>query len=242
MADHRPRQLPRRCINDLLRAQVTPATGCPPTSAKHWHRQLSQLTAPGEGMRRWRAPASLSNRTPFKWLSDPDYNVRRSYRDLIHTRTRTSPSFRGPHPRQVKDGQFEISGLVKTGADDANAAPAAQPLCASTRAAATGATSNTVAGRRPAGRRFEDRFIDDVIVADIGEAPTLGILRQQLLRRLGERTTHDVRQAALTESPRRPPHGGTQQAALPLVIVHVRRPRTPGAGWPRSSKLRAPLG
>ncbi|MFE2669269.1 hypothetical protein [Streptomyces mirabilis] len=84
--------------------------------------------------------------------------------------TRTSPSCPAdPIPDHVENGQFEISGLVKTGADERERGTRrAAPL--------------RIDGRRgdwsdidtlwPAGGLrdddFEDRFIDDVIV-DIGE-------------------------------------------------------------------------
>ncbi|MFJ9590531.1 hypothetical protein [Streptomyces acidicola] len=42
-------------LNDLLRSQVTPRHRLSSYTAKHWHAQLSQLTA---AIRPWRTPAS----------------------------------------------------------------------------------------------------------------------------------------------------------------------------------------
>ncbi|MEW1567760.1 hypothetical protein AB0454_32910 [Streptomyces sp. NPDC093509] len=98
-------------------------------SAKHWHAQLSQLT----GIRRGDEAldtASLDVRpdTLIKWLSDPECNVRRSYRALIHT-AYENVAFAPAEPLTdtVKNGQYKTSGLVKTGADNANAATGALP-------------------------------------------------------------------------------------------------------------------
>ncbi|MER5345571.1 hypothetical protein ACFVYV_47960 [Streptomyces mirabilis] len=75
-----------------------------------------------------------------------------------------------PIPDHVKDGQFEISGLVKTGADERERGTRrAAPLRIDGR---RGDWSDIEALWLAGDLRdddFEDRFIDDVIVADIGE-------------------------------------------------------------------------
>ncbi|MER5410846.1 hypothetical protein [Streptomyces sp. NPDC002769] len=118
---HGPQQLSGR------RAERSPACpGHPPRhrlasySAKHWHAQLGQLTGTRRGYEALDA-AGLDVRpdTLIKWLSDLEYDVRRSYRDLIHTAYENVAIVPAdPIPDTVKDGRFEISGLVKTGADE----------------------------------------------------------------------------------------------------------------------------
>ncbi|MFF4466505.1 hypothetical protein ACFY13_44515 [Streptomyces mirabilis] len=75
-----------------------------------------------------------------------------------------------PIPDHVKDGQFEISGLVKTGADERERGTRrATPL----RIDGSRGDWSEIERVRLAGDLrdddFEDRFIDDVSVADIGE-------------------------------------------------------------------------
>ncbi|MGW2974002.1 hypothetical protein ACWDBO_46205 [Streptomyces mirabilis] len=130
-------------LGDLLRAQVTPRHRLSTYSAKHWHAQLSQLTGTRRGYEALES-AGLDAKpdTLIKWLSDPEYNVRRSYRDLIHTAYENVAIVPAdPIPDHVKNGQFEISGLVKTGADERERGNRRAAPCASTEAAATGATS-----------------------------------------------------------------------------------------------------
>jgi hypothetical protein len=53
----------------------------------------------------------VTAKTLLNWLSDPEYNVRRSYRDLIHTAYENVAIVPAdPIPDHVKDGQYEISG------------------------------------------------------------------------------------------------------------------------------------
>lgn len=139
---HRPRQLLGAALNDLLRAQVTPRHRLSTYSAKHWHAQLSQLTGTRRGYEALEsAGLDVKPDTLIKWLSDPEYNVRRSYRDLIHTAYENVAIVPAdPIPDHVKDGQFEISGLVKTGADERERGNRRAAPCALTGAAATGAT------------------------------------------------------------------------------------------------------
>ncbi|MFJ5274712.1 hypothetical protein [Streptomyces sp. NPDC088358] len=160
-------------LNDLMRAQVTPPP--PPLasySAKHWHAQLSHITGTPRGYEALDA-AGLDVRpdTLFKWLSDSEYNVRRSYRDLIHTAYENVAIVPAdPLPDTVKDGLFEFSGLVKTGADERErGARRAAPL----RIDASRGDWNDIEVLWHAGDLrdddFEERFVDDIIVADIGE-------------------------------------------------------------------------
>ncbi|MCX4580709.1 hypothetical protein OHB41_47860 [Streptomyces sp. NBC_01571] len=77
---------------------------------------------------------------------------------------------RRPIPDHIKDGQFEISGLVKTGADERERGTRrAAPL----RIDASRGDRSDIEVLWLAGDLrdddFEDRFIDDIIVADIGE-------------------------------------------------------------------------
>ncbi|WP_329295905.1 hypothetical protein [Streptomyces sp. NBC_01455] len=159
-------------LNNLLRAQVTPRHRLASYSAKHWHAQLSQLTGTRRGYEAMET-AGLDVRpdTLIKWLSDPEYNVRRSYRDLIHTAYENVAIVPAePLPDTVKDGQFEISGLVKTGADERERGTRrAAPL----RIDASRGDWSDIEALWLAGdlrdEDFEDRFIDDIIIADIGE-------------------------------------------------------------------------
>ncbi|WP_369362654.1 hypothetical protein AB5L52_04145 [Streptomyces sp. CG4] len=141
-------------------------------TAKHWHAQLSQLTATHRGQRALEdAGLHVTTETLINWLSDSEYNVRRSYRDIIHTayeNTAIVPA--EPIPDHVKNGQFEISGKVKTGNDERERGTRrAAPL----RIDGSRGTWNEIEELWLAGEltddQFEDHFIDDVIVADIGE-------------------------------------------------------------------------
>ncbi|MCX4581173.1 hypothetical protein OHB41_50395 [Streptomyces sp. NBC_01571] len=159
-------------LNDLLRAQVTPRHRLASYSAKHWHAQLSQLTGTRRGYEALdTAGLDVRPDTLIKWLSDSEYNVRRSYRDLIHTAYENVAFVPAePLPDTVKDGQFEISGLVKTGADERERGTRrAAPLRID---ASRGDWSDIEALWLAGDLRddgFEDRFIDDIIIADIGE-------------------------------------------------------------------------
>ncbi|MFF0706205.1 hypothetical protein ACFYVC_38490 [Streptomyces tendae] len=60
----------------------------------------------------------VTARTLVSWLSDCGYNVRCSYLDVIHTaheNVAVVPA--GPLPGRITDGQYEISGVAKTGGD-----------------------------------------------------------------------------------------------------------------------------
>ncbi|MFI5681910.1 hypothetical protein [Streptomyces cellulosae] len=110
----------------------------------------------------------MTTKTLINWLSDPEYNLRRSYRDLIHTAYENVATV--PIPDHVKNGQFEISGVVKTGDDErVRGTRRAAPL----RIDGSRGDWNEIEALWMAGvltdDDFEDHFIDDVIVADIGE-------------------------------------------------------------------------
>ena len=132
-------------LNNLLRAQVTPRHRLSSYNAKHWHAQLSQLTGTHRGYQALEdAGLDVTAKTLLNWLSDPEYNVRRNYRDLIHTAYENVAIVPAdPIPDHVKDGQYEISGWVTTGTDDASAEHATPRPCASTAAGATGTRSRT---------------------------------------------------------------------------------------------------
>ncbi|MEU3620681.1 hypothetical protein ABZ725_51880 [Streptomyces sp. NPDC006872] len=159
-------------LNDLLRSQVTPRHRLSSYNARHWHAQLSQLTATHRGYQALEdAGLHVTTKTLVNWLSDPEYNIRRGHRDLIHTayeNTAIVPA--DPIPDHVKDGQFEISGLVKTGDDERERGTRrAAPL----RIDGSRGDWDEIEALWMAGELtdhdFEDHFIDDVIVADIGE-------------------------------------------------------------------------
>jgi hypothetical protein len=51
-----------------------------------WHARLSQLTGTRRGCQALEdACLGVTTQTFINWLSDPGYNVRRSYQDIIHT-------------------------------------------------------------------------------------------------------------------------------------------------------------
>ncbi|MFG2440735.1 hypothetical protein [Streptomyces sp. NPDC048508] len=158
-------------LGDLLRTQVTPRHRLSTYSAKYWHAQLSQLTGTGCGYEDLdTASLDVCPDTLIKWLSDPEYNVRRSYRDLIHT-AYENVAFVAAEPLTdiVKNGQYEISGLVKTGADERERGnQRAAPL----RIDASRGDWSEIERLWLAGDLrdddLEDLFIDEIIVADIG--------------------------------------------------------------------------
>src|SRR6058998_925505 len=106
-------------LNDFLRSQVTPRHRLSSYNAKHWHAQLSQLTGTHRGYQALEdAGLDVTAKTLLNWLSDPDYNIRRSYRGLIHTAYENVAIVPAdPIPNRVKNGDFEISGWVTTGTD-----------------------------------------------------------------------------------------------------------------------------
>ncbi|MFD9461163.1 hypothetical protein [Streptomyces sp. NPDC060027] len=159
-------------LGDLLRAQVTPRHWLSSYSAKHWHAQLSQLTGTHRGYQALESTGlDVRPDTLIKWLSDPDYNVRRSYRDLIHTAYENVAIVPAePIPDLIKNGQFEISGLVKTGNDERERGTRrAAPLRIDGRRGDWSAIEALWLAGDLRDDDLEDRFIDNVIVADIGE-------------------------------------------------------------------------
>ncbi|WP_247616086.1 hypothetical protein [Streptomyces sp. MK37H] len=61
----------------------------------------------------------MTTKILINWLLDPEYNIRRSYRGLIRTAYENAAIVPvDPIPDHVKNGQFEISGIVKTGNDE----------------------------------------------------------------------------------------------------------------------------
>ncbi len=159
-------------LGDLLRAQVTPRHRLSTYNAKHWHAQLSQLTGTRRGYEALET-AGLDVRpgTLFKWLSDPEYNVRRGYRDLIHTAYENVAIVPAdPLPDHIKDGQYEISGWVTTGTDRRQrGTPDAAPLRIDGERGHWDEIEELWMADELTDDEFEDHFIDDVIVEDIGE-------------------------------------------------------------------------
>jgi hypothetical protein len=159
-------------LNDLLRAQVTPRHRLSSYHAKHWHAQLSQLTGTHRGYQALEeAGLDVTAKTLLNWLSDPEYNVRRSYRDLIHTAYENVAIVPAdPIPDHVKNGGFEISGWVTTGSDRRERGTRhAAPLRIDGRRGDWDAIEELWMAGELTDDEFEDRFIDDVIVQDIGE-------------------------------------------------------------------------
>ncbi|MFJ9968019.1 hypothetical protein [Streptomyces avermitilis] len=100
-----------------------------------------------------------------------EYNVRRSYRDLIYTAYENVAIVPAdPVPDHVKNGQFEISGKVKTGNDERDRGTRrAAPLRIDGRRGDWSEIETLWLAGDLRDDDFEDRFIDDAIVADIGE-------------------------------------------------------------------------
>jgi hypothetical protein len=159
-------------LNDLLRSQVTPRHRLSSYNARHWHAQLSQLTGTHRGYQALEdAGLHVTTKTLLNWLSDPEYNIRRSYRDLIHTAYENAATVPAdPIPDYVKDGQFEISGTVKTGDDERERGTRqAAPLRIDGSRGNWDEIEELWAAGELTDDEFEDHFIDDVIVEDIGE-------------------------------------------------------------------------
>ncbi|WP_210582012.1 hypothetical protein [Streptomyces sp. GESEQ-4] len=159
-------------LNDLLRSQVTPRHRLSSYTAKHWHAQLSQLTATHRGYQALEeAGLDVTVKTLLNWLSDPEYNIRRSYIDIIHTayeKAAVVPA--DPIPDHVRRGQFEISGVVKTGDDERERGTRrAAPLRIDASRGDWDEIEELWAAGELTDDEFEDHFVDDVIVADIGE-------------------------------------------------------------------------
>ncbi|MEV5842238.1 hypothetical protein AB0M32_09710 [Streptomyces sp. NPDC051985] len=159
-------------LNDLLRSQVTPRHRLSSYHAQHWHAQLSQLTGTRRGYQALEAAGlGVTAQTLFNWLSDPEYNVRRSYRDIIHTAYENVAIVPAdPIPDHIKNGQYEISGVVKTGDDvRTRGTRDAAPLRIDGSRGNWDAIKELWMTGELTDDEFEDHFIDDVIVEDIGE-------------------------------------------------------------------------
>jgi hypothetical protein len=159
-------------LNDLLRSQVTPRHRLSSYTAKHWHAQLSQLTATHRGQQALEdAGLNVTTKTLINWLSDSEYNIRRSYRDLIHTAYENVAIVPAePIPDHITDGEYEISGVVKTGDDERTRGTVdAAPLRIDGSRGNWDAIEELWLAGELTDDEFGDHFIDDVIVEDIGE-------------------------------------------------------------------------
>ncbi|MET9793693.1 hypothetical protein [Streptomyces canus] len=79
------------------------------------------------------AGLGVTTKTLINWLSDPEDNIRRSYRDIIHTAYENAAIVPAdPIPNHLKRGQYEISGIVKTGDDERERGTRRAAPCAST--------------------------------------------------------------------------------------------------------------
>jgi len=158
-------------LGDLLRSQVIPRHRLSTYHAQHWHAQLSQLTGTHRGHQALEdAGLDVTVKTLVNWLSDPEYNIRRSYRGLIHTAYENVAIVPAdPIPDHVKDGQYEISGYVTTGSDRRERGTrAAAPLRIDARRGDWDAIEELWLAGELTDDELEDHFIDDVIEQDIG--------------------------------------------------------------------------
>ncbi|GAA2230385.1 hypothetical protein GCM10010104_24690 [Streptomyces indiaensis] len=130
-------------LNDLLRSQVTPRHRLSSYNAKHWHAQLGQLTATHRGQQALEdAGLHVTTKTLINWLSDSEYNIRRSYRDLIHTayeNVAVVPS--DPLPDHISGASTRSAASSRPATTNANAATGGPLLSALTAAGATGTPS-----------------------------------------------------------------------------------------------------
>ncbi|MEH0500511.1 hypothetical protein QBA79_44015 [Streptomyces scabiei] len=145
---------------------------CSPNRDSLCHNALSQLTATHRGQQALAdAGLHVTAKTLINWLSDAEYNVRRSYLDIIHTayeNVAVVPA--DPIPRHIKRGQYEISGIVKTGDDERTRGTVdAAPLRIDGTRGQWDAIEELWFAGELSDDEFEDHFIDDVIVEDIGE-------------------------------------------------------------------------
>ncbi|MGP4048881.1 hypothetical protein [Streptomyces sp. 2A115] len=165
-------------LNALLRDHgVQPLRRLSSYHAKHWHAQLSQLTHTQRGWEALeRAGLTVRPETLVKWLSDPEYNVRRSYQGIIHAAYENIAIVPAdPIPQPFKNGQFEIRGRVRTGDDDRirgelnehGRIPA--PLRIDGRSGNWAEIERKWAEGELSDDAFEDDFVEYVIIEDIGE-------------------------------------------------------------------------
>ncbi|MGW5736442.1 MULTISPECIES: hypothetical protein [Streptomyces] len=160
-------------LNSLLATyHLTPKGRLTSYKARTWHAQLVHLTQTHRGYSALEETGlHITAVTLTKWLADDEYNVRRRYREIIgqaYEAAATIPA--DPIPQAFKDHQFEIRGIVKTGADERNrGAGGSAPLRIDGR---NGHWASIEAKWREGeldDGEFEDDFIDFVICDDIGE-------------------------------------------------------------------------
>lgn len=165
-------------LNELLRDfGVQPVRRLSTYHAKHWHAQLSQLTHTQRGWEALeRAGLSVRPETLIKWLSDPEYNVRRGYVETIHAAYESVAVVAAdPIPQAFKNGQFEIKGLVKTGDDERIRGELNENGRITAPLRIDGRSGNWVEIERKWAEgeldddSFEDDFIEYVVIEDIGE-------------------------------------------------------------------------
>ncbi|MCX4516003.1 hypothetical protein OHA27_38545 [Streptomyces sp. NBC_01619] len=165
-------------LNQLLREHdIQPLRRLSTYHAKHWHAQLSQLTHTRRGYEALeQARLSVRPETLIKWLSDPEHNIRRIHREIIHTAYENAALVpASPIPQPFKNGQFEITGMVRTGDDErfrggvSNTGRITAPLRIDGRNGNwTEIERKWIAGELD-DEAFEDTFTDHVIIEDIGE-------------------------------------------------------------------------
>ncbi|MFF1717402.1 hypothetical protein [Streptomyces sp. NPDC058268] len=160
-------------LNNLLATFGTQPKGRRTSyQAKTWHAQLVHLTQTHRGYAALEeAGLHITPTTLIKWLADDEYNVRRTYRDILtraYEAAATIPP--DPIPQAFKDHQFEIRGVVKTGADERNrGAHGSAPLRIDGRNGHWTSIESKWREGELSDAEFEDDFIDFVICDDIGE-------------------------------------------------------------------------
>ncbi|MER6210858.1 hypothetical protein [Streptomyces sp. NPDC001642] len=133
---------------------------------------FSQLTGTRRGYEALEtAGLDVRSDTLFKWLSDPEHNVRRGYRDLIHTAYENIAIVPAdPIPDHITRGQYEISGVVRTGNDERTRGTRdAAPLRIDGMRGNWEEIEELWLAGGLTDDEFEDHFVDEVIVEDIGE-------------------------------------------------------------------------
>ena len=160
-------------LNSLLAAfGVQPKGRLASYKAKSWHAQLVHLIQTHRGYAELeRAGLRVTHETLMKWLADDEYNVRRSYREIIHQAYEAAAiTPADPIPQPFQDHQFEIRGIVRTGADVRDrGARGTAPLRIDGRNGHWASIKSLWNEGELEDGAFEDDFIDFVICDDIGE-------------------------------------------------------------------------
>ena len=165
-------------LNQLLRDHgLQPRHRLATYHAQSWHAQLVQLTATKRGYAALEeAGLAVRAETLINWLSDPEHRIYRRYTDIIHAAyENTAVVAATPLPASLKNADFKITGLVKTGDDErvrgalnANGR-VTSPLLIDGSSGNWAAIESKWTDGTLDDVSFEDDFIDHVIIEDIGE-------------------------------------------------------------------------